>query len=179
MAKRSGKRAELAAWLDRKQPAQIDEADFEELSRALAPISESYLRKLVRESGVPLAPMVEGVRQATLEDLESSLLALLREYETGDAPRRAAVRRLVIVAKDHARWAKKEEMLLWILTWLENPPIFPQWVKLRHRNLASSSAYSGLLGNSLASPCNNTLARLTSLSRSAATASSTRAYGSR
>jgi hypothetical protein len=22
-------------------------------------------------------------------------------------------------------------MALWILTWLENPPLFPQWVRLR------------------------------------------------
>ena len=45
----------------------------------------------------------------------------------------------MIEAKDHARWAarnpekraEKQEMALWMLTWLENPPLFPQWVKLR------------------------------------------------
>ncbi len=50
------------------------------------------------------------------------------------------VRRLVIVAKDHARWAsrkhpEKEEMLLWMTTWLENPAVFPGWVKLRRARI--------------------------------------------
>jgi hypothetical protein len=46
---------------------------------------------------------------------------------------------VVITAKDHARLAarnldkraEKEEMLLWLLTWLENPPLFRDWVRLR------------------------------------------------
>jgi len=105
----------------------------------LDPISGSYLRRLLRDSGVPLSPLVEGVRQETFEALESSLLSMLHEYENGDAAMRASVRRLVIEAKDHARWAarksekraEKEEMALWLLTWLENPPLFPQWVRLR------------------------------------------------
>jgi len=94
---------------------------------------------LLRESGVPLAPLVEGVRQETFDALESSLLNLLAEYERGDAAAKTSVRRSVIEAKDHARWAarildkraEKQEMALWILTWLENPPLFPQWVRLR------------------------------------------------
>jgi hypothetical protein len=69
--------------------------------------------------------MVGGVRQGGLDELEASLLALLTEYEQGDRVRRAAVRRLVILAKDHARWAMrksreaadKEEMILWMVTW--------------------------------------------------------------
>lgn len=107
----------------------------------LGPVSGSYLRRLLRESGVPLAPLVEGVRQETFEALESSLLNLLKEYEGGDTAYRASIRRLVIEAKDHARWAarksekraQKEEMALWMLTWLENPPLFPQWVRLRRQ----------------------------------------------
>jgi hypothetical protein len=105
-------------------------------------VSEGYLRKLLRESGVPLAPMVEGVRQEDFESLERSLVALLDEYESGDRERRAQVRKLVIQAKDHARWAArneekravKEEMVLWMVTWLENPPVFREWVALRKRN---------------------------------------------
>jgi hypothetical protein len=27
--------------------------------------------------------------------------------------------------------AQKEEMIQWMLVWLENPGIFPAWVKLR------------------------------------------------
>ena len=112
---------------------------FEELRRALAPISEGYLRKLLRESGAPLSSVVEGVRQRNLDELEASLRRMLEEYQRGDAGHRARIRQLVIAAKDHARWAarnperraEKQEMALWMLTWLENPPVFPQWVKLR------------------------------------------------
>ena len=134
-----GKRVELARWLEQHRPARIGEAEFEALGRALAPVSESYLRKLVRESGVPLAPMVEGVRQGSFDELETSLLRFQDEYERGDPARRAAVRRLVITSKEHARLAarnpakraEKEEMILWLLTWLENPPLFADWVRLR------------------------------------------------
>jgi hypothetical protein len=85
--------------------------------------------------------MVEGVRQATFDDLESSLRKLLEEYEPGDTARRMAVRRLVITAKDHARLAarnpekraEKEEMILWLTTWLENPPVFADWVRMRKK----------------------------------------------
>ena len=138
-----GKSAELARWLQEQHPPQIGEAEFALLRAELAPVSESYLRKLLRECGVPLAPMVEGVRQGTLAELEASLLRLLAEYESGDSPRRMAVRRLVITAKEHARLAArnptkrpdKEEMILWLVTWLENPPVFREWVSIR-RGLA-------------------------------------------
>jgi hypothetical protein len=136
---RRGKAAELASWLEDHRPARIGEAEFARLFTALAPVSESYLRKLIRECGVPLDPMVEGVRQTTFNDLESSLLKLLEEYELGDPARRMAVRRLVITAKDHARLAaripdkrsEKEEMILWLTTWIENPPVFAEWVRIR------------------------------------------------
>lgn len=140
-AKSRGKRAELALWLEREKAPLIGEAEFDRLRIALAPVSESYLRKLLRDSGVPLAPMIQGVRQSSLEELEETLLVLLDEYEKGDAMRRAAVRKLVITAKDHARWAlrrghaTKEEMVLWMMTWLENPPVFRDWVKLRRAQL--------------------------------------------
>jgi hypothetical protein len=141
------KRAELDSWLSRARPSRIGETQFDELRLALAPISEGYLRKLLRESGVPLTPLVEGVRQANFDELEASLLAMLDEYEKGDAAYKAAVRRLVITAKDHAHWAsrrpekevEKAEMALWMLTWLENPPVFPEWVKLRRDRLARES----------------------------------------
>ncbi len=134
-----GRRTELAHWLETVKPEQVGDAEWDELRRELAPVSESYLRKLLRESGVPLAPLVEGVRQETLEALESSLLRMVTEYETGERERKALVRKAVITAKDHARLASrkeevrevKEEMILWILTWLENPVLFPDWLRLR------------------------------------------------
>jgi hypothetical protein len=133
------KRADLQRWLERQRPTRIGEMDWAMLHVDLAPISGSHLRRLLRESGVPLAPLVEGVRQETFDALESSLLSFLQEYERSDVAGRTSVRRVVVEAKEHARWAarnpekraEKEEMALWMLTWLENPPLFPQWVKLR------------------------------------------------
>ncbi len=133
------KRDDLRRWLERVRPARIGEREWAMLHIELAPVSGSTLRRLLRESGVPLAPLVEGVRQENFEALESSLLSFLEEYERSDAAGRTSIRRVVIEAKDHARWAarnpekraEKNEMALWMLTWLENPPLFPQWVRLR------------------------------------------------
>ena len=141
------KRDELRRWLDRQRPARIGEMEWAMLHVDLAPISGSHLRRLLRESGVPLAPLVEGVRQENFEALESSLLRFLQEYERADPAGRLSVRQVVIEAKEHARWAarvpekraEKEEMALWMLTWLENPPLFPQWVKLRRQHGLSNS----------------------------------------
>jgi len=132
----------LAAWLERKSPAEVGDREWDQVRALLAPISENYLRRLLRESGAPLAPLVEGVRQESLDTLEASLMKLLDEYEPGNGERRARVRRAVITAKDHARWAfrrqtdedkklEKQEMILWMTTWLENPPLFREWAPLR------------------------------------------------
>jgi hypothetical protein len=129
--------------MEETKPERIGETEWDALLRLLAPVSESYLRRLLRDlsrdSGVLLAPLVEGVRQESFDALEASLLKLLAEYESGDAPQRSRVRKIVIEAKDHARLAgrkpelreQKEEMILWMLTWLENPAVFPDWVQLR------------------------------------------------
>ncbi len=127
----STKRAKLAEWIERREPSFIGVKEFEQLAEELRPVSESYLRKLLRDSKIPLASMVEGVRQSNMGELELSLLALLADYEAGDASQRQAVRKLVITAKDHAKWTLKEENLLWLTTWLENPPLFPAWARLR------------------------------------------------
>ncbi len=132
-------KAQLTEWIAQEHPAEIGEQEWEKLRRLLAPVSETYLRRLLRESGVALAPVVEGVRQESFEGLESSLVKLLQEYTKGDRARQLALRRLVIDARTHARWAarrqehraEKQEMMLWMLTWLENPPLFPEWVRLR------------------------------------------------
>jgi len=137
------KRAKLAEWIDQHNPSIVGPQEFEQLAEELRPISESYLRQLLRESGVHLAPMVEGVRQSNLGALELSLLALLAEYEAGDAEHKQAVRRLVIMAKDHARWTRKEENLLWLKTWLENPPLFPAWARLRKGVAAEGTTMGG------------------------------------
>jgi hypothetical protein len=142
--KKRGKRDNLGEWLQRTQLQRIGEAEFEELRAALAPVSDRYLTKLLRESGVPLEPLIAGVRQSNLEELEASLLALLEEYSASDAPRRRRIRGLVITARDHAVWSarraenpgQKQEMILWMTTWLENPPVFREWVMLRLKSPA-------------------------------------------
>ncbi|MCX6621128.1 MAG: hypothetical protein NTY38_08615, partial [Acidobacteria bacterium] len=55
--------------IDEWRPARIGEAEFQALRETFAPISESWARKVVREAGFPLAPMVEGVRQDSMEAL--------------------------------------------------------------------------------------------------------------
>jgi hypothetical protein len=132
------KRARLAEWIAQQQPSIVGQHEFEQLAARLGPISDNYLRQLLRESGVHLAPMVEGVRQSNLGVLELSLLALLAEYEAGDPAHRKAVRKLVITARDHARWTSKKEHVLWLTTWLENPPLFPAWARLRKETTAAT-----------------------------------------
>jgi hypothetical protein len=138
-----GKARELRQWVEAGSRAVIGDREWEELKALLAPISENYLRKLLRDSGAPLEPLIEGVRQESLDALETSLVKLLEEYERGDRGRRMRVRRAVMAAKDHARWAsgprqkdaekraEKQEMILWMTVWLENPPLFGEWVRLR------------------------------------------------
>ena len=139
----STKRAKLAEWIEQQQPSVIGPKEFEQLAEELRPISESYLRRLLRDSGVPLSPTVEGVRQSNLGALELSLLALLAEYEAGDIAHRQAVRKLVITAKEHARWTGKAEHVLWLTTWLENPPLFPAWARLRKENNGDDTHATG------------------------------------
>ena len=138
-ARPESKKSRLLQWLD-PAASPVDESRFSELRTRLHPISESYLRKLLRESGVPLAPLVEGVSLSSFEGLERTLLALSDVYGCGEH----GARRLVIEAKNHLRWsesraadevhrAQKREMLLWVLTWLENPMAFPVWLRLRKR----------------------------------------------
>lgn len=142
---RKGKAAELARWITEHHPARIGETEFAEIARALAPVSEDYLRKLVKECGLPLAPMIAGVRQANFGELEESLCLLLDEYTRDSAKRQASIRKVVITAKDHARLAarnparraEKEEVILWLTTWLENPPLFPAWVAIRRSLIAA------------------------------------------
>lgn len=141
------KKAQLASWIREHRPPEIGESEVDHIRAALAPISEGYLHRLLRESGAHLHPLVDGVRQDTLDELERSLLLLTDFYQCADAARRMKIRTLVITAKDHARLAGfaesaspekragKREVILWLTTWLENPPLFPDWVRLRRQQL--------------------------------------------
>jgi hypothetical protein len=141
--KGQSKRSLLENYLAEANPATVTEADWREIRDRLAPISEGYLRQLLRASGRPLAPLVDGVRQESFGQLRASLITLAEVYAASDPETARRSRRLVIEAKDHARWAarspkiapekkaEKEEMMAWMLTWLENPGVFSAWVHLR------------------------------------------------
>lgn len=144
------KKSRLQALLAERQPPRIDVALFNELKTALAPISDSYLEDLVRESGIPLDPVVEGVSLHSPDDLRRTLLALAEIYESAPDPR--AVRGRVIEAKTRLRMLiartrfpelkhEREDMHLELMTWLENPGVFSLWVKLRHRSDETMKAH--------------------------------------
>ena len=141
----------LAEYLATRPPGALDEAEFREICDKFNR-SPDYLRKLIRDSGVPLTPLVEGVRQDSLEELERTLLALEGVYAQAagrDVSRQHACRKAVIKAKDHARWSLrrasnteehirvKQEMIGWMLVWLENPEVFRDWLRLRQKELSA------------------------------------------
>lgn len=140
------------AWVAALPPGPVDEAAWHRLRRDLPEVSEKTLRTAVRESGRPLAAVVEGVRQDTLPDLKRTLSALSAEYQAAAPPRQRALRALVITAKTHADLAARSrrlrpqkhdlklEMALWIRAWLLNPALFPAWAELRERQASGSSS---------------------------------------
>ena len=133
----------------------VDPAGRHELARRFPAVTSNYLRRILRESGIALHPMVEGVRQDTFENLERTLLALREEYlvlhACGGKLESRPCRSIVIEARRHADLAlgnrrtsepkrqQKAEMRLWILMWLENPDGFAVWVRLRKLQLALGS----------------------------------------
>ncbi len=151
-----GKKQRILAWLAGRGWDRVSEARAVELGAAFPDCSEPMRRAALLESGLALDPLVEGVRQESYERLESTLKALLREYEAakeaGNERRRQAIRAVVIRAKEHAELAahnsrtgvekrvEKIEMARWLRTWLENPPVFPDWATLRQRQLGRAGA---------------------------------------
>jgi cytochrome c peroxidase len=133
----------LSEYLAAAQPPAITEALWKDLLQRFAPVSESYLRELLRSTGLPFEQPYAGIRQHTFEELEQSLRDMLHVYAeataAGDRQRARYCRRQVIAAKDRARFqaraprekARKEEMAQWMLVWLENPEVFPAWVEAR------------------------------------------------
>jgi hypothetical protein len=152
-ARGSSKKRLLAEFLESRRPEIVGEGEWNELAARLAPVSERYLRSLLHEAGIPVDQPYDGARLKSLDELESSLIALQREYAramgSGDAARARACRRAVIEAKDRARMVsrnpkvdaakrgEKAEMVEWMLVWLENPEIFESWVELRKRARAA------------------------------------------
>jgi hypothetical protein len=120
----------------------IGESEWHEIRSALGDISESTLRA----SGIAITAPWSGVATHSMDELEATLLELTQVYETRPDLRRYC-RDQVITAKDRARWASrsprvdepkrrmKEEMVEWMLVWLDDPAVFPAWVQLRRRNM--------------------------------------------
>src|SRR5579871_142020 len=149
------KKARLTEWITEKRPVAVTEADWRELLELLAPVSESYLRHLLRDTEIAVEQPFGGVRQKNLDELQQSLLEMEAVYTRakagGDRGRAQLCRTSVIQAKDHARLASrssridaekkalKEEMVEWMLVWLENPGVFPAWVKLRRSKLEGNA----------------------------------------
>ena len=140
---------QLRDYLAAHQPAAITEAVWRDILQNLAPVSESYLRDLLRDTGLPFDQPYSGIRQHTFEELEESLRGMLQVYSdslaSGDRDRARYCRRQVIAAKDRAKFlaitpritperrTEKEEMAQWMLVWLENPEVFPAWVDARKK----------------------------------------------
>lgn len=147
MDSRKSVKQQLRDILASEAPAVITDEVWQNLLRRLAPVSESYLRDLLRKSGVPVNQPHAGIRQHTFEELEQDLRDMLEIYreacETGNRLRARYCRRQVIAAKDRAKFLaqnrrteaakqeEKREMAQWMLVWLENPELFPSWVEAR------------------------------------------------
>ena len=140
---------QLRQYLAETHPGEITEAVWRDLLERFAPVSESYLRDLLRDAALPFEQPYAGIRQHTWEELEYSLREMQSVYAeavaAGNRERARYCRRQVIAAKDRARFlarnprtapekrAQKEEMAEWMLVWLENPEVFPAWVEARKR----------------------------------------------
>ena len=144
------KKQRVLQHLKQNRVAAIGEAEWKAMLRDCAPISESYLRRLVQETGLPFEQPWAGINQHTFEELEESLIKMEQAYReamaSNDRARARYCRSQVIQAKDHARLAarnpkattdrkkQKEERVQGMLVWLENPGVFESWVRIRKSN---------------------------------------------
>ena len=138
---------QLREYLEEHHPEAITEAIWLQLLLKLAPVSESYLRDLLRDTGLPFEQPYAGIRQHTFEELEESLREMLAVYQeaaaAGNREKARYCRRQVIAAKDRAKFLakkhpQKEEMARWMLVWLENPEVFAAWVVARKQAISGS-----------------------------------------
>lgn len=148
---RENRLREIAALAAREGWTVVDEVCWRRLREQFPQISDRTLRHDLRQSGLPVSALVEGVRLDTLADLARTLLALAaedsQELQRGPQIRMSAARRLVLEARRTAetvlrnpgiapdKRAAMEEKFLWIRTWLENPAVFPTWAPLRLRKV--------------------------------------------
>ena len=105
---------QLRDYLTAEQPPAITESVWQNLLQRLAPVSESYVRELLRATGLPFDQPYAGIRQHTLEELEESLRQMQRVYtealSAGNRERACYCRRQVIGAKDRARYLARSRV---------------------------------------------------------------------
>ena len=137
-ARRISKKTRVREFVAARGWTAVGESEWLELRTALPDISESTLRS----AGIPIAQPWLGVLQHSLDELQSSLSGLSAVYASR-ADLQRYTRAQVIRAKDRARWlskssrtdlarlALKQEMVEWMLRWLDDPAIFDTWVRVR------------------------------------------------
>ncbi len=145
-------------YIEKHGTTLVDEAAFAAIRKEAAlgsargkTPSDLYLLDILSAAGIEIDRRLGGVpvdlrgriRTGTLADARESLAALAREYAAaGDAARAEDIRRAVRNAKDRLKFLLgrklsadkrrvKEEVLCWMLVWLENPLVFESWVALR------------------------------------------------
>ena len=116
----------------------------------LAPVSESYLRELLRSTGLPFDQPWAGIRQHTLRGVGGIAARDAGGVPRGDGGGRPGARALLPPAGDRGQGSgevpgrqprttpekrEKEEMVQWMLVWLENPEVFPAWVEARKKQI--------------------------------------------
>jgi hypothetical protein len=119
---------------------RIGESEWTELRNALPDVSAS----VIQQSGLPADAPWCGVHQHTFEDLEKSLREFSAIYESRPDLRQFS-RQHVIAAKDRAKFlaardtldaetrARKAAMAEWMLIWLGDPALFPDWLSALKR----------------------------------------------
>ena len=71
---------QLRDYLEAEHPPAITEAIWRQLTECLSPVSDSYLRDLLRQTGLPFDQPYAGIRQHSFEELEQSLHEMLEVY---------------------------------------------------------------------------------------------------
>jgi hypothetical protein len=149
-------------YLARNQPKCVSEAEFNAIRREVIatlkrqrPPSDSYLMDILLTTEVDIDRSLGGipvdlrnkVHTASYEQAKASLLVMAEEYaDAADAVRAEDVRRTVRRAKDRVRLLlrgglspekrqAKQEILEWMLVWLENPLVLESWIEIRTRSM--------------------------------------------
>lgn len=120
--------------------SQIGESEWTELRNALPDVSAS----VIQQAGLPVDAPWCGVHQHTFEELEKSLREFSAIYESRP-DLREFTRQQVIAAKDRAKFlaarntidaetrVRKAAMAEWMLIWLGDPALFPDWLNALKR----------------------------------------------